>query len=158
MIASILYGWVFYQNRFYSESYLQMAFFIFQSYGWWYWTKPTQNRMEIPIQKTPKKYMLWIGLIFCIGYLIWFKIYTNIYADARYPVIDVFLTVLSLTALFMQAKRWYESWFLWILADIIYVPMFFLGDQPITAILYLIFIFLATYGLLEWQRAIKKAS
>jgi nicotinamide mononucleotide transporter len=58
----------------------------------------------------------------------------------------------------MQAKRWYESWFLWIIADIIYVPMFFLGDQPITAALYLVFIFLAIFGLLEWKKAIKKAS
>lgn len=158
MAASILYGWVFYQNRFYSESFLQIAFFTFQSYGWWYWAKPTRNKQETPIQKTPNKYKIWIGLVFCIGYIIWYSIYTNIYTDARYPIIDVFLTVLSLTALFMQAKRWYESWFLWILADLMYVPMFYFGDQPITATLYLIFIFLAIFGLLEWKKAIKKAS
>jgi len=158
MVASVLYGWVFYQNRFYSESYLQMAFFAFQSYGWWYWTIPTLKRKEKPIQKTPQRFILWIILLFFVGYFIWFNVYTHFYKDARYPIIDVFLTVLSLTALFMQARRWYESWFLWILADLIYVPMFYLGDQPITALLYLIFIFLAIFGLLEWQKAIKKAS
>ncbi len=158
MTASVLYGWVFYQNRFYSESFLQTAFFIFQSYGWWYWSMPQTDKKEIPIQKTPYSSIIWLALTFVIGYIVWYNIYTNIYLDARYPLIDVFLTILSLTALFMQAKRWYESWFLWILADVIYVPMFFLGDQPITAVLYLVFIFLAIFGLLEWKKEIKKAS
>jgi nicotinamide mononucleotide transporter len=52
----------------------------------------------------------------------------------------------------MQAKRWIEHWYLWILADIIYVPMFYLGDQIITAGLYFIFIGLAYFGLKQWKK------
>jgi nicotinamide mononucleotide transporter len=58
----------------------------------------------------------------------------------------------------MQAKRWIENWCLWILADILYVPMFIAGDQYITASLYFIFIGLATKGYFMWKNEMKKAS
>jgi nicotinamide mononucleotide transporter len=152
MLASILYANVFYNNRFYSESFLQAIFFAFQSFGWWYWSSLNPKKTSQLIRKTPTKTAKYLLYCFFLGYLLWYTIYTYLFKDARFPLIDVFLTVLSITALYMQAKRWIEHWYLWIIADIIYVPMFYLGDQKITSGLYLIFIGLAFYGLKQWKK------
>jgi nicotinamide mononucleotide transporter len=152
MLASIVYAYVFYSNRFYSESYLQAAFFAFQSYGWWYWSNLNPQKSNQKINHISFKSALCLGLFFLLGYLLWYSTYTHFFKDARFPLVDVFLTVLSITALYMQAKRWIEHWYLWILADIIYVPMFYLGDQKITAGLYFVFIGLAYFGLQQWKK------
>lgn len=152
MLASVLYAYVFFSNRFYSESYLQVVFFAFQTYGWWQWSKLNSQISNQQISHIPLKTSLFLGLFFLLGYSLWYFTYTHYFKDARYPIIDVFLTILSITALFMQAKRWIEHWYLWILADLIYVPMFYLGDQKITAGLYFIFIGLAYFGLQQWKK------
>jgi nicotinamide mononucleotide transporter len=156
ILASLIYAYVFYQNRFFSETYLQFIFIVFQMYGWWFWSNLNPQKTEQRIEFTPKKYRLLLLLGFIVFYLTWYLIYTWINPDARLPLLDCFLTTLSITALFMQAKRWIENWYLWILADILYVPMFIMGDQYITAALYFIFIGLATKGYFMWKSEMKK--
>ncbi len=152
MLASILYFFVFYQNRFFSESYLQVIFFLFQAYGWWFWSSLNKSKSEKKIENIPPKTALKTTLVFFIAYGIWVFIYLRINPNAQMPYLDTFLTVLSVTGLWMQAHRWIENWFLWILADICYAPMFYWGKSYITAALYGVFIALAIKGYLMWRK------
>jgi nicotinamide mononucleotide transporter len=52
----------------------------------------------------------------------------------------------------LQAQRKWENWILWLLADLIYVPMYVLADRTLTAALYSIFLFIALAGLRSWHR------
>jgi len=152
MLASVIYAYVFYQNRFYSETYLQIVFFAFQSYGWWFWSNFNPNKSEKTIQHMPSRFRIIIPIVFLVVFTIWLNVYLYFYPNAQQPYIDAFLTVLSITALWMQARRWLENWYLWILADLFYVPMFLIGNQYITSALYALFVVLATKGLLMWRQ------
>ena len=154
MLASIVYAYVFYQNRFFSETYLQGIFLIFQAFGWWFWSSLNTNKQEKQIANLPKQLIIPITLVVITAYFLWLYIYVWINPTARLPYLDAFLTVLSITALWMQARRWIENWYLWIIADLCYIPMFFWGKQYITAILYLVFIALARSGLNHWRRSV----
>lgn len=156
MVASVLYFGIFFQNRFYSESYLQVIFLIFQGYGWWFWSTLNPNKQEKAITKLPQNRILRLAFIFVVLYAVWLYVYTRINPDARFPELDALLTTVSVTALWMQARRYIESWFLWIIADIGYVPMFYFGGNHITALLYTIFIALAIKGYLLWLQEMKK--
>jgi nicotinamide mononucleotide transporter len=157
MLASVIYAYVFYQNRFFSETYLQGIFFLFQIFGWWYWSSLNPQKTEKTIHNLPKSHILPLTGVFLLAYFVWLKIYLSYHPNAQQPYLDTFLTVLSVTALWMQARRWIENWYLWILADLFYVPMFFWGKQYITAALYGVFIILATKGYFMWRREMKKA-
>ena len=152
MLASVIYAYVFYQNRFYSETYLQIVFFAFQSYGWWFWSNFNSNKSEKTIQHMPSRFRIIIPIVFLVVFTIWLNVYLYFYPNAQQPYVDAFLTVLSITALWMQARRWLENWYLWILADLFYVPMFLIGNQYITSALYALFVVLATKGLLMWRQ------
>lgn len=155
IIASLLYAFVFFQNRFYSESLLQIVFMLFQLYGWWFWSPFNPNKKESHIKHIPKKYVLPTIWVFLIVYFIWLQGYLKFFTNAQQPYLDTFLSILSITALWMQANRWIAHWYLWIVADILYVPMFFFGGNQITALLYLVFIGLAIHGLLSWAQKLK---
>jgi nicotinamide mononucleotide transporter len=149
---------VFYENRFYSDAYLQVIFFIFQSYGWYSWIQQSKlknhsNSNNHPSIRslTPKLLLISIPLFFVFWGCYCFA-YLQLFDNPRAPLIDTFLTSVSLLALYWQAKRFIENWHLWIVADLLYVPLYFWGGQYITALLYTIFIGLAFWGWKSWKK------
>ncbi len=158
MIASIVYFFVFYTNRLFSDAYLQVVFLFVQAYGWWYWSTLNKNRKEKTISKIPQKSFFVLLIVTIAAYFIWYNVYIKINLNARTPAVDALCTVLSLAALYMQAKHWLENWLLWIVVDLIYVPMYIYGDQNITAALYTLLIILAVKGFSDWKIILKQSN
>ena len=170
MIASVLYFGVFFQNRFYSDAYLQIVFLLFQIFGWYVWSKQmkaqkmdpaslinhkktTQAATQTnPIRSLSLYETFRYFLIFLFFWGCYYVIYLYLFDNPRAPLLDTFLTSVSLLALYLQAKRIINHWYLWIFADILYVPLYFWGNQYITSALYAIFIGLAVWGLKSWQK------
>jgi nicotinamide mononucleotide transporter len=78
--------------------------------------------------------------------------YKKFNPTARIPEIDALTTIMSLTALYMQVKHWIENWIVWIVVDLIYIPMYIYGNQIITAVLYVLLIAIAIKGYFDWKR------
>ena len=64
-------------------------------------------------------------------------------------------TVISLLATWGQARKKVESWWLWIAADLIYVPLY-RTRAYLTALLYLGFLALCVVGLRAWTQELKR--
>lgn len=152
MIATIFYFVIFYKNHFFSDAYLQIAFLIFQSYGWWYWSSLNPSKNEKQITKITKKHAIVLLLFTLFFYILWISIYKKINPTAKIPEIDALTTVISLSALYMQVKHWIENWIVWIIVDLIYIPMYIHGNNIITAILYSLLIIIALKGYLDWKK------
>jgi nicotinamide mononucleotide transporter len=54
----------------------------------------------------------------------------------------------------MLTRKILENWLLWIALDLVYVPMFLSQRLYATALLYGVFLVLATMGYLEWRRSL----
>jgi nicotinamide mononucleotide transporter len=68
------------------------------------------------------------------------------------PFWDALTTILSAIAQLYLMERYLESWYLWIVADTIYVPLYASRGLYLTSILYAIFWLMAIYGLQNFQR------
>ncbi len=68
------------------------------------------------------------------------------------PFLDAFTTVLSLVALFLTARKLFESWWVWIAVNLIFVGLYATKSLPLTPVLYAIFAALSVAGLLNWRR------
>jgi nicotinamide mononucleotide transporter len=62
-------------------------------------------------------------------------------------------TVLSLLATWGQCLKKLESWYLWIAADLVYIPLYQHKGLTLTALLYVGFLSLCVYGLHDWRRS-----
>ncbi|MCE6983890.1 nicotinamide riboside transporter PnuC, partial [Pseudomonas frederiksbergensis] len=40
LVMVLLYTWVFYDVKLYSDMLLQLVYAVLQLYGWWQWTRP----------------------------------------------------------------------------------------------------------------------
>jgi nicotinamide mononucleotide transporter len=54
----------------------------------------------------------------------------------------------------MMTRKILENWVLWIIADVVYVPMYISKSLHVTAGLYAVFLVLAIMGLVQWRRSL----
>ena len=72
--------------------------------------------------------------------------------DSDVVILDSITTSLSLTAMLLLARRKVENWLYWIVADIIYIPLFIYKGLYITSLQYVVFLYLAIRGYDEWKK------
>lgn len=148
---------LFFQVQLYADMFLQIYFFIVTLYGWYNWKKkPKQN----DIAMTTRRSKIWLTNTIIIGTLLSGLLFSNIHlylphyfkTEAAFPYIDSFVMVLSIIATVLLAQKKIETWYLWIAVDVVCVFLFFKKGIVFLALEYLVFLGLATYGLMNWKK------
>lgn len=150
---------LFFQVQLYADMFLQVYFFAVTLYGWYNWKKtPKSNSISTVNLKTR------VGLIVIIilSTLLAALAFSNIHLflpqyfkiKAEYPLVDSFVMVLSIVATVLLAQKKLETWYLWILIDLVCVFLFFKKGAVLLGLEYLVFLGLATYGAIHWRKAL----
>ena len=150
IVAVLLYAWLFWQWKLYSDMLLQGVYVLLQSYGWWRWRQGLDSEGHVQVGQLPLREGLLSLLAGAAGALVLGGIMHR-YTDAALPWLDSSLTGFSLVASFWAARKRIANWGLWIVLDSIYVGVFIYKGQYPTAALYAGFVVLALYGLRRWQ-------
>jgi nicotinamide mononucleotide transporter len=152
IVSVAMYGLVFLRTGLYSDAGLQVFFCAISVYGWYEWLHGGENRSRLHVSRaTPKAWA--ISAVFGVVFWIVLGFLTSKLRGVALPFLDSALATLSVIAQIMMTRKIIENWILWIIADIVYVPMYiFKGLYP-TAGLYAVFLVLAIMGLLEWRRS-----
>ena len=152
IIASGLYGYVFYQNGLYSDMELQGFFILMAAYGWWTWSK---SELDWVPEKSSLRALLiglMVALLFGAGSGL---LHQQYFPSVSFPFLDATLTGLSILGTWLATRRKIENWIVWIVVDIAYVGMYVHKELWGTAALYLVFIILALKGYLDWLKPLK---
>jgi nicotinamide mononucleotide transporter len=151
VIAVLLYVWIFYDVKLYSDMLLQIIFVFMQGYGWWRWRSGQVEAGLVHVERLPMPVAL--ASLF-IGGLLALSLGAGMarFTDAQVPWLDAALTAYSLVASYWAARKYVASWWLWIVLDAVYTWLYYYKDLALTAALYGGFIVLALYGLRAWQR------
>jgi nicotinamide mononucleotide transporter len=65
---------------------------------------------------------------------------------------DAWTTALSLSATYLQSKKYLESWVLWILVDVFYIGLYLYKGLQLTAGVYFVFLCMCLMGWRAWKR------
>lgn len=142
--------WLMYLGRLWSDAVLNIIYFVLGVFGWYWWLHGSAERKKIHIVDTPKKQWGPITAIAVLVTGIW--TWVNIRSLGSAPFADAALTVVSLVAQYLLTRKYIESWIVWILVDIFYVPLYLWKGFYLTGLLYGIFTLIAYFGLIEWRR------
>jgi nicotinamide mononucleotide transporter len=71
--------------------------------------------------------------------------------------LDALTTILSVFAMFLIAYKVIEGWIYWIVADIIYMWIFYSSELYLSTLIYFIFLCSSTIGLIKWTKSTKTA-
>jgi len=153
IINAVLYAAVFWQVRLYADMGLQGYYFFTSIYGWWMWMYGGKSHDGVRVSNTPVKLYAVFAIIFIVVTLCWGFLLGR-FTDASLTYADSALTIASLIAQWMMARKYLENWIIWIVADACYTAMYFYKDLHLTAILYFVFLILAVMGYVQWKRDI----
>lgn len=156
VLMVLLYIWIFYDARLYSEMLLQVIYVGLQLYGWWQWLRGGSQRQGRTVSSL-SALGISQGLLAGVTISLLLGVGMSHYTDANLPWLDAALTGFSLTAQYWMAHKRVQCWLLWIVLDVIYVGMFISAELYLTAILYMFFTALAVYGWLQWRLNLRPA-
>ncbi len=165
IINTILYVYLLFVFNLFGDMIVNFYYFVMSIYGWIHWSGKDNHNIILPITTTTfkeKKVTLFIFLlsvifVFAVYFFYYyqnnqFKISETIQNFTWVNYIDAFTTSLFFAGMWLMAKRKIENWVLWIIGDIMVIPMFFHKNLAITALQYMIFLILAIKGYQSWQK------
>jgi nicotinamide mononucleotide transporter len=145
---------VFWSAGLYADAGLQIVYVVLGLYGWWAWLYGGARHTPLVVRRTSRTE--WIGLavtgVLLTGGL-W--LFLDQLTGSTVPLADALTTALSLLATYGQTRKLVESWWIWIAADLVYIPLYGYKDLWLTAILYVAFLVLCVLGLRAWRRALR---
>ena len=150
LVMVLLYSWIFFNVKLYSDMLLQLVYAVLQLYGWWQWTRAGaahKGREVSYLGARPMLLGLGAGLLASLALGAAMAHWT----DAAQPWLDAALTAFSLVAQLWMAHKRVQCWPLWIVLDIIFVGLFLYKDLYLTAALYGLFTVLAVQGWRVWR-------
>lgn len=163
IISVVTAAILFYNAQLYADLFLQIYFVVTNIYGWYLWRK---NRIEnivldvVYLTKIERRNWL-MGI--SVAYLVLILFISNVHIllphyfpmPAAYPIVDSFIWVVSMAGNALSAKKKIESWYLWILVDMLAPIVYYMKDLKFIGLEYLIFLVIAAYGLVEWRKMFK---
>jgi nicotinamide mononucleotide transporter len=147
-----LYIIVFRRAGLYSDMGLQVVYLVLSIYGWYQWLYGGAERTQLTVSRARGREWV-VTTPIALAFWLLLARYTATLPGVALPYLDAGLTTVSLVAQWMMTRKILENWILWILADIVYVPMYVYKKLPVTAALYVVFLALAVLGLRGWWRS-----
>jgi nicotinamide mononucleotide transporter len=146
---------VLFGGRLYAEAALQVFFIVVNVYGWMKWSAARHEAGRIVVVlMAPAQRILWSIGIVAAGLALGWTL--DRFTDAALPYPDALIASASIAAQILLALRRLENWVLWILVDLVAVPLYLSrGLEPLAA-LYAIFLALSVAGLIAWRRALEE--
>ncbi len=157
IVSVSILAYTFYFQKLYSDFGLHVIYIILNIYGWILWTqKKEKNSVTLTrvLSKTGLTYSALITVVGCfiLGYLM------SSYTDADLPFLDAFTTSGSLVAQYLLAKKYLQNWWLWIIVDLVAIPMYIYKELYVVAFLFVVFLVLSIWGYINWKKVLETNS
>jgi len=158
IIATVITVYLLYKAQYFGDMTMNFYYSVMSVYGWYNWARKKENKSVVPISRTNTKEK-WIGfLLFLLTMLITFLVYKGFgYEIEPVNYIDIFTSGIFFTAMWYMANKKLENWTLWIIGDIITVPLYAYRGLGILSLQYLIFTILAIQGYRAWRKHLNKS-
>ena len=157
IINTVIYTYLLWKWSLLGDMMINFYYAVISIYGWYHWTRKKDDVLEFPISRMTfyeKKVsvVLFIGtVLFVIAVYTFFDKFTHFIS-----YIDTLVTGIFFVGMWLMARRKIENWILWIVGDIISIPMYFVKGYSFTSIQYLIFTIIAVFGYLEWKKTLQQ--
>jgi nicotinamide mononucleotide transporter len=157
LINVALFSALFLESGLYSDTGLQVVYFVLSVYGWYEWLYGGAGRTAMTVSRTSRRTWITLGAIAVVTWGLLGTITSRLPGTAL-PYVDAATTTVSLIAQWMMTRKLLENWLIWIAVDVVYVGMFIFKGLYLTAFNYGIYLALAVLGYAAWKRSLLTAS
>lgn len=152
IISAALYVSINFSVKLYLDAWLSLYYCVIGIYGWYVWEKKIPKKSHgrsvtyISLRKFCISTIVGIAGTFFLGFI------SDRFTDSPLPYFDAALTSFSLVATFLTTQKILENWIFWVVIDAAYIIIYWNRSLPFTAILFLVYTFIAAYGYFKWKK------
>ena len=154
IVASALYGWLFFEHRLYGDAALQLFFIAVSAWGWRAWLRTTPadaSRVGSGVRSLDARVTRRLALALVACWAVLGALLAR-FTDTDVPWFDAAPTAGSVFAQVLLARKFVQAWALWIGVNLVAVALFAGKSLWLTALLYLIFVALSVAGWRRWRQ------
>ena len=157
IICTVITVYLLFINQYFGDMMMNFYYSVMSIYGWWNWSRKKENAYILPISRTNQKEKI-IGLgFFALTIVITFLVYKGFNYTMQIPnYIDLVTSGVFFTAMWYMANKKLENWTLWIIGNLITIPLYAYRGLGMLSLQYIIFTILAIQGYLQWRKSLNK--
>lgn len=156
LVATIITTYLLFIAGYLGDMIINFYFSIMSIYGWYNWSRKNNSNDNLPISRTNNKqktigillFLFTIVVVFCIYKYFDYEIKTENY-------FDILAAGIFFTAMWYMANKKIENWTLWIIGNIIVIPLYAYRALGMLSLQYIVFTILAISAYLEWKKILK---
>jgi len=161
-IAYVLVSFVvFWEARLYGDFILHVIFLVLNIYGWIHWVRGA-DKAQLPVtQLKPyqafRTLVLTGILIFLFAkFLLFIPNLFNGVDPPSLPYWDSTTSMLSVTGIWLQARKKIDNWYYWLVVDVLATGIYFYKELYFYGVLYMLYIGMAIAGYVAWRKTLVK--
>ena len=138
----------------------QVAILLISVYGWWAWRRHKRTVFGMAVRTATAKERMLLLAVMVLGtaafgtLLLWLN---SLGLQASWnPYPDAWIFVGTLIAFAAQAVGLVEFWLVWLLVDMVGVPLQWSSGLHFSAAVYVVFAGLVVYGFVGWRRTARR--
>ena len=157
IISTLIYVWILFKNQLLGDLIINFYFFLMSIYGWFFWSKKDEGVFQNKISRLNLNELIFGLIIFIFGFIaVKFGYKMSNWEESYVSSVDTLTTAIFCSAMWFMARRKIEHWILWIVGDIISIPLYFHKGLYFTSIQYLTFTIIAILGFFTWLKELNK--
>ncbi|MBB5017622.1 nicotinamide mononucleotide transporter [Chitinivorax tropicus] len=143
---------LFVDARLFADAILQILFIALGLRGWWEWLHGIHGEGPLQVARAGHR-ELWLAALIGLALqaVMWPALW---YVKGGAPFLDALVTSLSLVAQGLMNRKRLESWLVWVVVDLVSIPLYVSKDLYLVALLYGLFLVMACHGFVVWRRAL----
>lgn len=155
IICTIITVYLLYINEYFGDMMMNFYYSIMSIYGWYNWSRKKGNDYVVPISRTNTKEKLIGVALFLATMVVTYFVYKGFNYKLQIPnYIDIVTSGIFFTAMWYMATKKLENWTLWIIGNLITIPLYAYRGLGMLSLQYLIFTILAIQGYLQWKKSL----
>jgi nicotinamide mononucleotide transporter len=156
-ISTAIFAYLFFGVQLYMEAILNVYYFLMAIYGWHTWRFGNRQDCDLPVVTWPRTtHAAAIAAIVLLSLASGYALETR--TDAAFPYADSLTTWAAVWATFLVARKVLENWWYWLAIDATMIYVFWAKELELTAVLYIAYLILIPFGLINWTRSYREAS
>ncbi len=154
IISTMIYVYICYQFTLYGDLIINVYYTFMSVFGWYMWSRMIENK-QLHISRTTKQDKLKAFGIFASTALFVVLVYRYFDRfDRMTDYFDTFTTGIFFAAMWLMANKKLAHWSLWIVGNIISVPLYFIKGLGFSGIQFTVFLILAYQGYFTWKKSL----
>ena len=158
IICTIITMYLMYKVSLLGHILVNLLYTIISLFGWWNWSRRENNDLVVKVSKftsndLTKSLLIFFFIVF-VAYFAHDFFATNF--EGQIKELDILTSGIFVTAMWLMANKKLENWILWIIGNVITIPLYLSSDKIILSIQYVIFTILAIQAYIEWKKSLSK--